>query len=381
MAIVKGVFVHSIPEDANADILRILESSTENGSYTVTGSYEYIHGYRTVEHNAIDTLKWYKIEFYNSSDGTVSARSDAIYGGDYDKSKPFVALSTTFDGAGFATASELYSFSHLTEEDVSVSEVQRKLKMSRSFIDLVTETQDIDKFSRIYTADIARRKYNAYLNIVKRAEISYALALIYRDLADDIVMRNFRNDHPDLDGVSIGQTSISLSESNDIQLAEYLESKSQSYGQQAISIIQSLLPTSIPLFYGDGMVRERFVHPQDIYAYAGQTPATSEATLEQVSESLTGFGSSMNGTWLDLSDIPSETSSTLEDAVLTINGVEYPINQYIDSYGEEVTITAGNNGFSINFYGTTPQIRWNYTLANDGFNLVDSDIITVRYWK
>ena len=381
MAIVKGIFVHGIPDDTNADVLRILESTTENGTYSVVGSYEYTHGYRTVEHDTIDTLKWYKIEFYNTSDANLGARSDAIYGGDYDKSKPFVALSTTFDGAGYATASELYSTSHLTEEDVTVSEAQRKLKLARAFIDLVTETQDIDKFSRIYKSDIARRKYNAYMEVLKRGEIYYALALIYKDLADDAVMRNFRNQNSDFDAVSIGQTSVSLTDGNDLRMAEFFNIQANGYAQQALSIIQTLLPTSVPLFYGDGYVKQRFIHPQDIYAYAGSTPATSDdATIEQVSEVLTGSGGSMNSTYIDLSDTPAETASTLSDAVMVVNGVEYQLNTYFDSYNTEVTINAGTGGFGISFYGGA-KIRWNHTAANGGFDLTDGDVISVRYWK
>jgi hypothetical protein len=107
---------------------------------------------------------------------------------------------------------------------------------------------------------------------------------------------------------------------------------------------------------------------------------------------LTGTGSSLNSVYYNLDSInvdgvesemvlPIESTDRLVDASLTINGVSYELDSWIDSAGTETTINS-NDGYSISF--TTDnnyvKIKWNNTESNGGFDITDTDDIIYKYW-
>lgn len=379
MATINAVFLYGIPEDRDTNAVRILESTSENGTYTIVEVQNYVYGQKASEYDAADSERWYKIQFLNSVAGETSPESDIVFGGDYDKSKPFFAISTSFDGAGYASVTELLSQSKLSLQDVTSANCARALKISRAFIDLVSESQSVGKFSKYFDLDTSRRKYNAYLEILKQCEINFALSILYKNLADDWVMKSVRDNTgvTNFDSVSIGQTSLSQSDPTNLKVAEFLDTQSQRYGSQAASLLQTLVPTSIPISYSE--VQKR-VSPIEWTAFAGSYISHSADQLDLVTVLLTGHGVAMNGAAYTFTGAsPVILTSTLNDAILTVNGVNYPIESYVGLTGTSVPIGSVNTGFVLSLYsGQT--IRWNFTTANGGFDLTNTDIIQLQYW-
>jgi len=381
MSIEKGVFLHSIPESEDYDYIRIYQASSETGTYSLVATYTYVFGIRGTEHDNIDTAKWYKIQFYNSSEAIDGPLSDAVYGGDFDKAKPFAALTTSFDGAGFASITDLYNRSNLTSADVPSDDVRRALKVARAYIDLVTGEQNLYRFSKLYDKDTARRKYNAFLEIIKECEIYFGLNLIYRNLADDKVMEQVRDNETQLDNVSIGQTSLTEGAADyKIKIAQFLDNQSERYGAQANGLLETILPTTVDIQYSDKPLRTTGPLNWDVFSVS--TAAFGGGPeLDLITEVLTGNGESMNDSWYNLSDTPLSAETTVEDAYLSVNGVSYGVDDYIDLLGNTVSIGGGTTGFSFKFDVDPVQIKWNNTTANGGFDLNNVDVISVRYWK
>jgi hypothetical protein len=366
-----------LPEDKDSDRIYIWSSSTENGTYTQIESLAYLYAGRAIEYTNLDVTKWYKIQFANTETGTFGPLSDPIYGGDFDNSKPFIALSTSFDGNSYSTTTDLFESSNLTTTDITLAKARAALRTARAYIDLILGESDLHRFSRAYSTDVSRRKYNAYLEILKKAEVGYALALIYKDLADDQIMKNIRDQKKSFDNISIGQTSLSPdSTKNYTQIAEFLDSQGQRYNAQASAMLATLLPTSIPLIY-NGELKVRMT---DVWAFNG--PITSEgsaANVELATESLTGDGVAMNNAWVDLTAILLTTSSIIEDTSILVNGVQYPLDSWIDSAG--TTHGSGTSGFSLDIQGVPHKVRWNHTTANGGFDLTNLDEVYLKYWS
>jgi hypothetical protein len=377
MAIVNGVFIYGLPEDKDTNYLKVWECSTEVGTYTQATLLPYAYAARASEYDSLDTEKWYKIQFYNSSTALSGPLSDPVYGGDYDKAKPFVAISTSFDGAGYATLGELYEISKLTSTDVDNTNVRRAMKLSRAYIDILLDSASITRYSSMFCTDVARRKYNAQLEILKRAEIFYALALIYKNMADDEIVRKIREQKKKFQSISIGQTSLSQQESDsDISIAEFLDTQAQRYNVQANGLLQTIMPASVPVSYGaSSFGRFRFVHPGDLYSWSGTISSSTGTGADFQTETLTGSGGSMNDTWYDITATLVDVSSILSDSYLIVNGVQYNLDSYILTTGVETG--SGDSGFSLDAAG---KIRWNYTTANGGFDLTDSDVIQLKYW-
>lgn len=378
MSQISAVFLYGIPEDAGTNIVRILESTTETGTYSIVASLKYLYGQKATEYTSADNTKWYKIQFFNSVSNVAGAISDPVYGGDYDKSKPFVAISTSFDGAGYATVAELMAESHLNSTDVSISDCMKALKTSRAFLDLVTNSQGVDKFIRYFDKDIARRKYNAYIELLKQCEIKLALSLIYKDLADDYVMQTVRKGLTSTNSISVGQTSLQQDDPNSLKLAEFLDTQSSRYSSMALSLVQTLLPTSIDLSYSENTKK---MTPVEWTTFAGAfIGGSTQETLELETLVLTGNGLAMNGSYFTFTGkTPVDTVSSMSDAVLVVNGINYPIESFIDIDGTVRTIGSANTGFVVSLNGD-PKIQWNYTTANGGFDLNDTDQIQFRYW-
>lgn len=378
MSQISAVFLYGIPEDNGTNVVRILESATENGNYTLVASLKYLYGQKASEYTSADSTKWYKIQFYNSTSNVAGAISDPVYGGDYDKSKPFVAISTSFDGSGYATVSELMAESHLNPTDVSIGDCQKALKTSRAYLDLVTSGQGIEKFTRYFDKDVSRRKYNAYIALMKECEIKFALSLIYKDLADDYVMKSVRDGLTGSSSISVGQTSLQQDDPTNLKLAEFLDTQASRYASAAASLIQTLLPTSIDLSYSENTKR---YSPVEWTSFANAfIGGSNQETLELETVTLTGHGIAMNGAFYVFEgQTPVAAISSMSDAMLTVNGINYPIESFINLDGSTRALTTENTGFVINLSGS-PSVKWNYTTANGGFDLNNTDIVQLKYW-
>lgn len=377
MAIVTASILFGLPEDKSSDRIYLWCASTENGTYTQIETLAYMYAGRAIEYDSLDTTKWYKIQFANSTEGTTSALSDPVYGGDFDNSKPFIAISTSFDGSSYSTTTDLFESSNLTTSDVSVAKARKALKTARSYIDIILGESDLHRYTRAYDTDVSRRKYNAYLEILKKAECGFALALLYKDMADDQIMKSIREQKKTFDSISIGQTSLNPDSSkNYVQIAEFLDSQGQRYNAQAASMLSTLLPTSIPLIY-NGEVK---VLKTDVYAYQGMIGNEgSNISVELNTETLTAHGVAMNNAWYNLTALLLTTPSIIGDTSILVNGVQYELDSWIDGAG--TTHGSGTAGFSLDVQGSTHKIRWNHTTANGGFDLTDADEIYLKYWS
>lgn len=117
---------------------------------------------------------------------------------------------------------------------------------------------------------------------------------------------------------------------------------------------------------------------------------------------LTGLGSNFSG-WYDLSTanlgvdhpvngvtgvpvFPAESGAILVNSYLTVNGFQYHLDYWqehvsgVAQPGYEGNTTA-SGGYALNFnctYGHV-QLKWNYT-GYAGFELLDTDNITLHYW-
>lgn len=263
MTIQSATITFSLPEDSNSDYLYIYSATTENGTYSLATSVAYEYGTTKYEYDSLSDSSWYKIRFYNSSDNEYGPYSDPVYGGDFEAAAPFLAVSSTTDGANYATSTDVYRYSHLTTQDVSDSEVSRALKQARARIDYRTAEMGLSRFE-VFDSDTAKRKYNATLRLIKEAEINIALSVIYTNLSDDLILENMRGGTGSQAGsVSIGSTSVSgdsLAERNESTL--YLAALAARYAAQGEEILSSLDTNSVRLIGYDFTVRSpRFKYP------------------------------------------------------------------------------------------------------------------------
>lgn len=182
----------SLPEDTDSDEILVFTSATEDGVYAadVPPSLPYQYGETTAEIADIDIALWYKIQFRNSVASKVGPLSEAVEGEDWtNKGKPELYISTTTDGAHYATEQDVYDYVHGDMDPLVVlpARVSDALKSSRAIIDLRCAEMDLSRFANTFQTDVARRKYNAALHVLKEAEINFALGMIYRGLAQDTV--------------------------------------------------------------------------------------------------------------------------------------------------------------------------------------------------
>lgn len=256
------VLTFSLPEDVRSDKVSLLRSTQRDGSYSFVEAKDYKYGQTNVEFT-LDRTSWYKIQFLNLEGGTSSPLSEPVYGGNIDHSAPFVAISTTTDGANYATISDVYSFSGLTPEDISQERVSNALRSARAIIDWRTAEMDFERLD-IWDNEIRRRKYNAALRILKEAEINLALANIYQNIADDVIIKNRRmGDDIASGGTAIGGASVggdNLSErSENIQ---FLTQVSDRYMAAAERLLSTIDANSVRIAGSDMLNRvPKFVHP------------------------------------------------------------------------------------------------------------------------
>jgi hypothetical protein len=398
MATVSAVFTFALPEDTGTNELRIYQSLTETGTYALATTFNYTYGYRTQEYDSTDTTKWYKIQFYNSNDDEAGPMSDPVYGGDFGtRDTPFLALSSTFDGAAYASATEVYNLTMLTTTDIAVSEVQRILRSTRAYIDLRLSETGVEKYRKYWGVDVSRRKYNAQLRVIKDVEINLAASVIFRTLSDKQQMNVVRGLISGRSSVSIGATTIAGSDPGVI--AGTLTSLSIRYAQMAAALFNSIIPATIPLSYSDNYRKgPLFMMPFEAIGNIYSSITNIGSTFVMYTADLTGLGDDMNGSYFSLdsnavvegiassSVIPLEAQSSIVDAELYVNGALYHLDDWVDHSdatqpGKGGT-TGGTNGFSVDFSTDISYIDiiWNNTTANGGFDLIEGDEVILKYW-
>lgn len=263
MAIVSATFTFALPEDIDSDQLLIYNCETEQGNYSIVTTVDYEYGTTFYEFDEVNEALWYKIRFNNSTDNESGPLSDPVYGGSFSNAAPFLAVSTSTDGANYASIADVYNYAGLTTEDIGSNRVSAALRSARAIIDYRTAEMDLSRFETFDT-DTARRKYNASLRILKEAEINLALGNLYQNMSDDLIIQNKREGGVFAPGsVSIGGTSISgddiASRSENILYLATLGARYEMYGNQ---LLASLDTNSVKLVATEFYVRvPRFLYP------------------------------------------------------------------------------------------------------------------------
>jgi hypothetical protein len=246
-----GYLFTGVPEyGKNADTLLVYTSDSSSGSFTVEEALGYTFPTKVTEYN-IDSTKFYKIAYSNSTTGYLTPQSDAVDGSTILKSAPGLEISSTADGAPFATAQNVYDRSNMTEADVSTADVNYALSVARAFIDLKLSSISINRFSSFPT-QTAQRKFNAMARLMRDAELNYALSLVYRHMADDKILTNLTANTKTSNSVSVGQTSIAGIEGGDsLTTANYFDALSIRYLGYATDLMNTLVPNYVPLRYSE----------------------------------------------------------------------------------------------------------------------------------
>lgn len=264
---VKANLTFSLPEDHDSDKIIISESLTQSSvNYVVIATLDYSYGQTKIEHD-IDEQRWYKIQFFNTKNGRYGPLSEPVFGGTYSSASPFLAVSTTTDGANYATSQDLFEYSGLSTQDVSEDRVSQALRRARALIDWRTAEMGVDRFE-VFESDVARRKYNASLRILKEAEINIALGNLYQNLCDDLIIQSRREGDGEIaGGIAIGGTAISgdtLAER--AENIAFLATLSDRYFVTGENLLSSLDSNSIRLTSNDFQTRyPRFKHPGGQY--------------------------------------------------------------------------------------------------------------------
>lgn len=271
MATQSAILKFALPEDEDSDQMKIYSCATKSGTYALATTVSYEYGDSTYEYDSLDDTTWYKIQFHNSSDGESGPISDPVYGGDFSNASPFLAVSTAYDGANYATTQDVYDYCTLTTEDVTSARVSQALRRARAVIDLKTADLDLDRFTRTFDTDVSRKKFNATLRILKEAEINIALGNIYRGLADDLIAKRMRDAlsgaGSESSAVTIGQTALAEGAGLlDPRHAAELNALANRYLSIGSAMLNSLQPPSIRLhFEGEYVQSPRFRLPFNGY--------------------------------------------------------------------------------------------------------------------
>jgi len=263
MAIFNTTITFSLPDDPGATRLDLYESSSKDGSYSLKTTTLYEYGITSFYATELDDSKWYKIKFVNVSENTTGPFSEPVFAGTYVAAAPFLAVSSTTDGANYATVQDVYDYANLTPEDIVTTRVSSALRRARATIDFRTAEMDFQRFND-YDSDTARRKYNASLRIIKEAEINIALGNLYQNLSDDRIIENMRlNSSAKVGSISIGDTTIGgddLADRNESIL--FLATLSSRYFAQGEILLSSLDTNSVKLVGYDLAVRvPKFRYP------------------------------------------------------------------------------------------------------------------------
>jgi hypothetical protein len=253
-----AILTFALPEDVESNRLLIYSSPTRDGTYTLVANVQYDYGMAQHELDELDTGLWYRIQFLNTRDNEAGPISDPVYGGTFGAGAPFLAISSMFDGAAYATSEDLYQYAGLQPSDVSPSRASAALKRARAWIDWRTSEMGIDRLEQFDT-DVARRKFNASLRIIKEAEICLALSHLYTSMSDDLIVASMRGGEGSAaagGSVSIGNTSISgdaVGERSESIL--YLSTLAARYADEGEKLLSSLDTNSVRLVGYDMRVR------------------------------------------------------------------------------------------------------------------------------
>ena len=188
MAIVKRFVSYKIPENYGYTKIELWESATETGSFALLNSTTYDYPGRATEYDMLDTVKYYKIRFKNEAESRYSPYTDTFFGGHFDDKEGFAQITTTYDGAGYSTPTQFYATTTLNSDQVGLSNVQDALYTARAFMDVLLDDQGPQKYYVNDNTETSKRKFNAELELTRKAEIYFAAGLIYNDMADDKVM-------------------------------------------------------------------------------------------------------------------------------------------------------------------------------------------------
>lgn len=263
MSLFNTTITFSLPENTGSNVLQLHESESQNGVYTLKANADYEYGITSFYATELNDARWYKVRFFNNNENIYSPFSDSVFGGTWVAAAPFLAVSSTSDGAHYATTQDVYEYANLTTEDIPTFRVSSALKRARAVIDFRTSEMDVQRFNDFDT-DTARRKYNATLRILKESEINIALGNLYQNLSDDRIIANMReNSSAKVGSISIGGTSIGgddLADRNESIL--FLATLSSRYFAQGEILLSSLDTNSVKLVGYDLAVRvPKFRYP------------------------------------------------------------------------------------------------------------------------
>lgn len=250
MANINATITFALPENMDTDLLELHGAVTKDGTYVLQEQAEYQYGVTSFTPTNIEDNLWYKIRFIDTANGTVGPFSDAVWGGSFTSSSPFLAVSSMYDGANYANTQDVYDYSGLTSEDVSSSRVSAALRRARAVIDYRTSEMDFARFEQ-FDNDTARRKYNASLRILKEAEINIALGNLYQNMSDDRIIANTREGvSSSSSSVSVGDTTIAgddIADRNESMM--FLAALAGRYYAQGEMLLSSLDTNSVRLAY------------------------------------------------------------------------------------------------------------------------------------
>jgi hypothetical protein len=257
---IKAVLTFSLPEDKQSDIFTLYKASTEDGEYAEEAVLPYRYGETSKVIEDIDEAEWYKVQISNSVTDYTTPLSDPIFGGDFaTRTSPFLAISTTYDGANYASTSEVYAISGLTTDEVSVVETQKILRATRAYVDVRLDEIGMQSFRLRYNPDISRRKYNGHFRVVREVEIYLAISTIMNKLANESQLALARQDDSRLEdegslvNISIGGTSLNISpdniENRIITRTAIFSELATKYAQSAMALFSSIMPNTLDVYY------------------------------------------------------------------------------------------------------------------------------------
>jgi len=255
----------SLPEDHEADEVRILESSVKDGNYSLVQTKEYRYGQSKIEVE-LNPERWYAIQFHNTKTGNTTHRSEPVFAGTYTHGSPVVFVSSATDGAHYATSEDVYDYAGLEPQDVPLKRVSQALKHARSTIDWRASDVGYDR-QKTFRAEAPqrRKRYNAALLILKEAEICLALGKLYDAMSDTRILESLRDgeDGPQEGMAAIGGTSTNISTLADrSDSILYLAALSEKYNSRGEELLSSLDPTSVALVsYSEYVRSPRFKYP------------------------------------------------------------------------------------------------------------------------
>lgn len=259
-----AVINFSLPEDNTCDTFALYTCATETGTYSLDATEDYVYGTTTMKIEDISATTWYKIKISSTVTDWETALSDPIYGGDFDdRSSPFLAISTTYDGVNYASTSEVYAASGLSSDECSVANCQVILRSTRAYIDIRLGDLGIGHYSFRNTQPIARQQYNGHLRVLRDCEINLAISTIMQQLANESQLELVTYDTAGggastaaIKSVSIGKTQIDTDPDVQAGKPDRLRERvkiftelSEQYTNKANHLLKALMPTSIDLNY------------------------------------------------------------------------------------------------------------------------------------